>query len=401
MQSLQGISKEETAERRRLLSEKMPPGSLIRLQAAISQFRNKDTEYPFRQNSDFYYLTGFCEPNAVLILTKNEKGIVEFILFCEEEVPEKSIWVGPRLGVKGAVNVLGANKAYPFHTLNEIMPSLLAHHQEIEFLPILQEQRLIKSPAEIELMRTAASLSAKAHTHLMEFCQPNQKEYALEAEFEYFCHRQGARFMAYPSIVGGGKNACILHYTENNQILQSGDLVLVDAGCEYQYYASDITRTFPVNGHFSSDQKAIYEWVLKAQMAAIQAIRPGLLWEDIQAIVVSILTEGLMALGILRDAKDYKRFYMHSSGHWLGLDVHDVGSYTMDGQSRPLVPGMVLTVEPGIYIAPDQADVDKRWWGIGIRIEDDVLVTEKGYEVLSAAAPKSVERIEQLMRVKQ
>jgi Xaa-Pro aminopeptidase len=252
-------------------------------------------------------------------------------------------------------------------------------------------------------MRWAARISAKAHLGVMRACKPNKKEYELEGVFIQECYQEGCREMAYTPIVGGGNNACTLHYIKNDQPLRAGELVLVDAGCEYHYYASDITRTIPINGKFSTDQKLIYECVLKAQICAIQEIKPGTAWDKLQEIIVNVLVEGLVSLGILHgniktliQEKAYKRFYMHGSGHWLGLDVHDVGEYKMEGKWRQLVSGMVLTVEPGLYIWPDET-VDKRWWGIGVRIEDDVLVTDTGYEVLSKGVPKTVKEIEQLM----
>jgi Xaa-Pro aminopeptidase len=275
--------------------------------------------------------------------------------------------------------------------------------------------RVLKSPAEIELMRKAAQISAHAHRTLMTHCRVNQKEYELEALFQYQCMQAGARALAYPSIIAGGSNACILHYIKNDETLKDGDLVLVDAGAEYQNYASDITRTFPVNGQFNAFQKALYQVVLKAQCAAIELLKPGLIWEQLQGVMVEILTEGLLELGILKGnlkkliaEKAYQKFYMHSSGHWLGLDVHDVGSYASEQCSqklsargtRILEAGMVLTIEPGIYIPKGACDVPEQWRGIGIRIEDDILVTPTGYEVLSAGIPKTVEEIEDLMHAK-
>jgi Xaa-Pro aminopeptidase len=263
---------------------------------------------------------------------------------------------------------------------------------------------VIKSPAEQALMQQAAQISAEAHIRVMRASKPGLMEYELEAEFIYEVMRKGCRALAYPSIVGGGVNGCTLHYNQNDQVLRDGDLVLVDAGGEYQYYASDITRTFPVNGRFSEDQKAIYNIVLESQLAGIECVRPGIPWDTMQKKVVETLVPGLVALGILEgdpttliEQKAYRSVYMHSSGHWLGLDVHDVGEYLVNNASRLLEPGMVLTIEPGIYIAPNTPNIDKRWWGIGVRIEDDVLVTDTGHEVLSGAAPKTVEAIERVM----
>jgi Xaa-Pro aminopeptidase len=268
----------------------------------------------------------------------------------------------------------------------------------------IHEMRLIKSPAEIALMRKAAEISAQAHIRAMQFCKPGVNEYQLEAEIMYEFQRNGARHPAYTSIVGGGANACILHYISNNEKVKDGELVLIDAGAEYNYYAADITRTFPANGRFSVEQRAIYELVLKSQLAAIKAVRPGAAWPSMQAAIVKVLTQGLIDLGILKGrlndliAKEaYFPFYMHKSGHWLGLDVHDAGRYKIDGKWRTLKPGMVLTVEPGIYISADIPGVHKRWHNIGVRIEDDVLVTAKGCDILSRDVPKSVADIEALM----
>jgi len=438
---LTGISLKEYSARRNHLVENMPPKSIAILPGGFEKHRNADTEYSFRQESDFYYLTGFCEPKSLLVLLKSAENEAQFILFCQAENVDLEVWTGKKLGVKGALEQLGADSAYVFDDLDHIMPKLLENTNEIfyslgsnvdwdaritgwlnsvraqkkagvgapsiikDLSVIIHEARLFKSPDEIKLMKKASEISANAHVALIKACKPNQMEYELEALFLYECVRQGCRSMAYPSIVGSGKNACTLHYGANNTLLKSGDLVLVDAGGEYQNYAADITRTFPVNGKFSEDQKSLYQCVLKAQTAAIELVRPGTRWDILQETIVTILVQGLVALGILKgdvktlvNEKAYRKFYMHGSGHWLGLDVHDVGEYKLEGQSRTLKPGMVLTVEPGIYIADKELSVDKRWWGIGIRIEDDVLVTENGHEVLSKSAPKTVEEIEQLMK---
>ncbi|MBV8803059.1 MAG: M24 family metallopeptidase, partial [Gammaproteobacteria bacterium] len=268
----------------------------------------------------------------------------------------------------------------------------------------IHEMRLIKSPAEIKLMRKAADISAGAHIRAMQTCKPGMNEYQLEAEITHEFQRNGARFLAYNSIVGSGGNSCILHYNNNNKIIENNSVVLIDAGCEYEYYASDITRTFPANGRFSPEQKAIYEIVLAAQLAGIKAVRPGASWPAAQTAIIKVITQGLLDLGILKgklntliENEAYFPFYMHKSGHWLGMDVHDVGRYKVNGKWRILRPGMVLTVEPGIYISPDIAGVDKRWHHIGVRIEDDVLVTAKGNEILSHRVPKNVDAIEALM----
>ena len=343
------------------------------------------------------------------------------------------------LGQADARRALGVSAAFPINELEKRLPDLLAGRDTIHYTlgchpatdaillksihqirgqirsgnqapfkitditQTAHEMRVIKSAGEIALMRRAAEISAGAHVRAMQYCQPGQYEYELEAEITHECQRQGARFLAYPSIVGGGANACTLHYIQNNQTIEDGSLVLVDAGCEYQYYASDITRTFPANGRFSKEQRAIYDVVLAAQLAGIEAVRPGVEWPAIQKIMVKIITQGLLDLGILKGRLDdlikshaYDAFYMHSSGHWLGLDVHDVGLYKTNRQWRQLVPGMVLTVEPGIYISAG-SQAPKRFHNIGIRIEDDVLVTAKGNEVLSRGVPKTVQEIEMLM----
>lgn len=442
MQPLLNEFPAELASRRRRLLDEMPLSSIAILKANETQFRNGDAEYPFRQNSNFYYLTGFCEPNAVMVLTKEVNGDSEFVLFCQSSNLEEEQWTGPRAGLEGARRQFSATKAFDIENLDSHVPRLLnnkthlfyslglnidfdtemmgwinlvrskgrqgSHIPKIwmDLISIIHHHRLKKSPYEIAMMREAAEISARAHIRLMQSCRPLQMEYHLEAEFLHSCYSEGSRAMAYTPIVGVGKNACILHYTQNNQPLKTGELVLVDAGCEYEYYAADITRTFPVSGHFSESQKAIYELVLQSQLAAIELIRPGVLWNSLQEIIVKILVKGLVSLGLLEGDIDtlikkqaYRKFYMHSSGHWLGLDVHDVGNYRINDRWTILEPGMVLTIEPGLYIAANQPNVDKRWWGIGVRIEDDVLVTESGYEVLSSAAPKTIESIEQIMKI--
>jgi len=441
MLKLMGITLKEYAARRSRIIENMPPKSVAILPGGSQKYRNADTEYPFRQESDFYYLTGFCEPKSLLVLLKKSASETQFILFCQSNNPELEIWTGKKVGLDGALEQFCADKAYLFDDLDRIMPDLLENINEIfyslgrhsdwdervtgwlnsvcvqkkqgveapgvfkDLSCFIHEARLFKSPDEIKLMKKASEISANAHVALIKTCKPDMMEYELEALFLYECVRQGCRSMAYSSIIGGGKNACTLHYGENNTALKSGDLVLVDAGGEYQNYAADITRTFPVNGKFTEEQKLLYQLVLKAQLAAIDLVRPGTRWNFLQETVVTVLVQGLVALGILKgDIKTlitenaHRKFYMHGSGHWLGLDVHDVGEYKLESQYRTLEPGMVLTVEPGIYIADEEPSVDKRWWGIGIRIEDDVLVTENGYDVLTKSVPKTVEEIEQLMK---
>jgi Xaa-Pro aminopeptidase len=433
------ITQQEYKARRKQLAQHLPAGSIAVIPAAHEAPRNGDTYYRFRQDSNFYYLTGFNEPDALLVLVAGDKD--HSILFSRPRNPIEERWTGTRLGQEGAIAELGMSEAFPIASLTEQLPLLLigksavycamARNPELEKIimdavlivknqvrrgikapeslcdlePILGEMRLFKSDAEVELMRQAARISVAAHIRAMRECKKLQHEYQLEAELTYEFARQGCRSVAYDTIVGSGENACVLHYTDNNHPLRSGDLVLIDAGGEYENYAADITRTFPVSGQFSPEQKSIYELVLKSQKAGIAAVKPGCPWYAVQQIIIRILTEGLCELGILKGDVDdlianeaYKEFYMHNSGHWLGLDVHDSGVYKINGDWRPLEPGMVLTVEPGLYISSHSPGVDKRWWGIGVRIEDDVLVTASGHEVLTGALPVDVAEIEALMR---
>lgn len=408
------------ALRRQKLFEKLPNDSIMLLPAAIKVKRNGDAEYPFRQDSDFYYLCGFTEDNALLAFIKTEKSH-RFIIFCQENNTLEARWQGARLGVQGAKKALGADEAYPYSQIQSQLKALVKEasfvyypfrheskiegclegipiSQQLEAGLILSEMRLIKDASEIALMRRAAEISAQAHVRAMKFCKPGLFEYELEAEYLHEFTKQGARSPAYTSIVGTGANACILHYIDNQTQLKEGELVLVDAGAEYGHYAADITRVFPVGEQFSKAQKIIYELVLKSQLAAIELARPGIAWDTMQAVIVDILAEGLIALGIISDPSEYNKYYMHNSGHWLGLDVHDAGSYRVDGISRLLEPGMVLTVEPGLYFPQDALEIDSKWRGIGIRIEDDILVTENEPEVLSKGVPKTIQAIEQLRR---
>ena len=429
----------EFKRRRRQLMGMMGAGSVAILPTSKEAVRNRDVHHPFRPDSDFYYLTGFSEPEAVLVLVPG-RAHGEYILFCREKDTTKEMWDGYRAGLEGAVADFGADDAFPITDLDDILPGLLEErervffamgsdpafdkrvsdwvsqirsraragvHGPIEFLALdhfLHDMRLYKSRAETTMMRRAARLSAVAHVELMRQCEPGMHEYQLASLFRHHCQMNGADQLAYPSIVGGGNNGCILHYVENSEALQDGDLVLIDAGCELGYYASDITRTFPVNGRFSDPQRALYELVLEAQLAAIDKVRPGNHWNDPHRAAVRVLTKGLLKLGLLRGtlakalkAESYTRFFMHRTGHWLGMDVHDVGDYKVDGHWRELERGMVLTIEPGLYIPRGSKGVAKKWQGIGIRIEDDVLVTSKGPDVLSRDAPKTVEQIEALM----
>lgn len=433
------INRMEYAKRRKQLMRKIGSQGIMILPAAPEAYRNGDYTYPYRQNSDFYYLTGFQEPQSVMILApKRKKG--EYIIFNRVRDRAEEIWNGYRAGQKGACHDFGADEAFPIADLEKMLPSLLEGRKEIHYTlgiypafdklilaavnklrhkirngiqsPLnfvdvsttIHEMRLIKSPAEIALMRKAAAISAGAHKRAMQCCKPGVNEYELEAELAYEFQRHGARFVAYPSIVGSGANSCILHYNDNNRTIKNGDIVLIDAGCEYHNYASDITRTFPANGQFSPQQRAIYDIVLKAQLAGIKTIRPGASWDAAQDAIIKVITQGLLEVGILKGKlKDliakqaYLEFYMHKSGHWLGLDVHDVGRYKVNERWRTLKPGMVLTVEPGIYISADSS-APKRWHNIGVRIEDDVLVTKNGHEILSKDVPKIIADIEALMQ---
>ncbi|MEC8427895.1 MAG: aminopeptidase P N-terminal domain-containing protein, partial [Pseudomonadota bacterium] len=382
---------------------------------------------------------GFPEPEAVAVLMPGrEHG--EFVLFCREKDREREIWDGYRAGPDGAIEEYKADDAFPIDDIDDILPGLIEGRERVyyalgkdadfdhqvmnwvntirakvrsgatppgEFLDLdhfLHDMRLYKSAAEIRIMREAGEISARAHARAMKFCQPGAHEYQLEAEILHEFAMSGARFAAYSTIVGGGDNACVLHYIDNNEKLKNGDLVLIDAGCELNHYAADITRTFPVGGKFSAEQRALYELTLKAQEAALVEIKPGNHWNDPHEASVRVITEGLLELGLLRgeldeliENEDYKEFYMHRIGHWLGMDVHDVGDYKVGGEWRVLEAGMCMTVEPGIYVAPDNLNVEQKWRGIGIRIEDDVLITKDGCEILTAAVPKTVEEIEALM----
>ncbi|WP_428634098.1 Xaa-Pro aminopeptidase [Sedimenticola sp.] len=433
------MTQAEFKRRRNQLMRMMGPGSIAILPSAPVSVRNRDADYPYRPDSDFYYLTGFPEPEAVAVLIPGRKQ-AEYVLFCRERDLEKETWNGLRAGQEGACEIYGADDSFPIGDLNDILPRMIEQservfyamgcnheldkqmsewistirnmgrngvHGPIEFVALdhyLHDMRLYKSRSEIKAMRTAARISSKAHKRAMQYCRPGLMEWQVEAELVHECARQGGRFQAYTPIVGGGANGCILHYVENSAELKSGDLLLIDAGCEYDYYASDITRTFPVNGKFTPEQRALYELVLKSQEAAIEKVRPGNHWNDPHDTVVKVITKGLVELGILKGRvstlikkEAYKSFYMHRAGHWLGMDVHDVGDYKIDGKWRLLEPGMVLTVEPGIYIPAGAKGIAKKWWNIGIRIEDDVLVTKDGHDILSKDVPKSVEEIEALM----
>ncbi|MDF1589711.1 MAG: Xaa-Pro aminopeptidase [Gammaproteobacteria bacterium] len=432
------MNKKEFAKRRQRLIEIMGPDSIAVLPNATVSNRNRDVDYIYRSDSNFHYLSGFDEPESVIVIVPGRPH-GEYLLFCRERDLKKEIWDGYRAGQEGAIDTYGADDSYPFSDLNDILPGLLENkkkvyytmgnvpsfdHRMVEWLNhlrnasrqgkhspneiveldhCLNELRLYKSSSEIKAMRYAAEVSAQAHIRAMEFAAVGKWEYQVEAEIMHEFMKNGCRSPAYPSIIGGGKNGCILHYIENDQKLKNNDLLLIDAGAEYNYYAADITRTFPVNGKFTPAQKTLYNIVLDAQKAAIAEVKPGNHWNQPHEAAVRVLTQGLVRVGLLEgeletliEQEQYRDFYMHRTGHWLGMDVHDVGDYKVGGEWRLLEPGMVLTVEPGLYIR-DPEHVNKKWHFIGIRIEDDVLVTKTGHEVLSHAAPKEVDEIETLM----
>lgn len=423
------------AERREAFVKAMGEGVAI-IAAAPQSTRSNDVEYRYRQDNDLLYLTGFPEPNCVCVLSPGHDS-ERFILFVQPRDREKETWTGKRYGVDGAQEVFGADAAYTIDQVRDILPAHLAETDAVHFAPgrdermntliqglidgsrsgrartgrgvvslvdpgaILHEMRLHKSTAELDLMRKAVAASARAHAAAIREVRDGSLEYELEALLEYHFRAAGGSGPAYPSIVASGANATILHYTQNDRRMRDGDLVLIDAGAEFDGYCSDVTRTFPVGGGYSPPQRRIYEIVLRAQKEAIATVRPGVSMEDIHHRATEVLVDGLLELGLLSgeageliEKGEHTRFYMHRTGHWLGLDVHDVGRYRVDGVSRPLEPGMVLTVEPGLYIAEDLEDVSGEYRGIGVRIEDDVLVTESGHEVLSAAILKEVDDIE-------
>ena len=420
------LPKEEFGERRTRVFAQMQPNSALLLFSEIEKRRNNDCTYPFRQDSYFWYVTGFNEPNAALLLLKTEQA-EKAIIFLRPRDPLLETWNGRRLGVERAPQQLNVNEAYSIEEFSTVLPKILkkltalyyvpeihtwgdklvtesavSFNEILDWRPMLSEMRLIKSPNEIRLMQQAGQITALGHIKAMQTTRPNRFEYEIESDILHEFNRHCARFPSYNSIVAGGNNACILHYTENDRPLNDGDLVLIDAGCEFAMYAGDITRTFPVNGKFSQPQREIYELVLKAQKRAIELLVPGNSIKQANDEVIRIKTQGLVDLGILKGDVDtliqqqaYRQFYMHGLGHWLGLDVHDVGSYGQDKQ-RILEIGMVITVEPGIYISED-ADVPEQYKGIGVRIEDNLLMTEYGNKILTAAAPKEIADIENLM----
>jgi len=432
------VPRDEFARRRQHLMKLMGKDSIAVISAAPVRLRNNDVEYAYRQDSDFYHLTGFGEPESVAVLIPGREQ-AQYLLFVRDRDPTRESWDGRRAGPAGAVRTFGADDAFPIADMDEILPGLLENRTKVYYtmgaypefdqrivawvnglrsqsrpgrvLPpefvslahVLHDMRLFKSRNEIELMRESARIGARGHVRAMKACRPGLKEYEIMAELvhEFRIHNAD---ISYQPIVAGGANSCILHYRENDQTLDDGALLLVDAGCEYQCYASDITRTYPVNGEFTPEQRAVYEVVLEANLAAIAKVKPGNHWDDPHNAAVRVVTQGLVKLGLLKGRPStlekegaYRKFFMHRTGHWLGMDVHDVGDYKIGDEWRVLEPGMVMTIEPGIYIAPGARGVPKRFRGMGIRIEDDVVVTRSGHEVLSSKAPKDPDEIEAVM----
>ncbi len=420
------------------LMKRMAPKSIAIIPAAREATWSNDTQYRYRQDSDFFYLTGFEEPEAIAVITPDQEK--RYRLFVRPRDPEQEVWIGKRAGVEGAVSEFGAEEAFPIAEFAERLQELLDQSDKLYYrlgvnshldatiirqlaaartlnrkpirMPdtivdpatIVHEMRVIKSPAEIELMQRAADIAAEAHVEAMKAVRPGMKEYEVEGLIEHIFRRSGASGPSYTSIVGGGANATVLHYINNTDELRDGELVLIDAGAEYKGYASDITRTFPVNGKYTKAQRDIYDLVLETQISCVDMVRPGVTHDELKTHSIEMLTEGMVRLGLLQgepkkliEAEKYKKFYMHGLGHMLGIDVHDVGRYYFDQQSRALEPGVVMTVEPGLYIAPDTKDVPEQYLGIGVRIEDDVLCTANGPRVLTSKVPKQPEEIEALM----
>ena len=433
------ITNKEYSARRKELMSLMHSNSIAIISAAPEKVRSRDTHYPYKQNVNLSYLCGFPEPESVLVLIPG-RAQGEMVLFCRDKDLLRETWDGYREGPEGAVSNFGADDAFPIADIDDILPNLIEGKDRLyyaigkdpefdrhlmdwvnhvrnqrgngalppgEFVDLdhfINEMRLFKTAGELKIMRKAADISVSAHSRAMKASKPGLFEYQLQAEIEHEFAVHGSAGAAYTSIVGGGKNGCILHYIENRDALKDGDLVLIDAGCEYQNYAADITRTFPVNGKFSDEQAAIYDIVLQAQTDAIAVIGPGIEYNKTNEATVLAITQGLVDLGILHGDVDeliaseaHREFYMHGAGHWLGMDVHDVGDYKIDGQWRVYEPGMVVTIEPGIYIAPGNPNVDKKWHGIAVRIEDDIVVTKDGNENITAGVPKKRDEIEALM----
>ncbi|MDJ0699610.1 MAG: Xaa-Pro aminopeptidase [Woeseiaceae bacterium] len=432
------MNSKEFARRRKQLMRMVGQGGIVILPAAPVKTRSRDTEYIYRQDSDFYYLTGFAEPEAVAVLVPGRDS-GEFVIFCRERDRDREIWDGLREGPDGVVANYGADDAFPIDDIDDILPGLMepcsrvyytmgmysdfdtriadwvnslrsglskgvhTPHEFVALDHLLHDMRLFKSRAEISAMRRSAKVAVAAHKRAMQMTRPGLYEYQIEAEFRHEFRRNNA-WVSYSPIVGSGANACVLHYVENKDELKDGDLLLIDAGCELDYYASDITRTFPVNGRFSPEQRAVYDIVLEAQLAAIDKVRKGNHWNEPHDAAVRAITKGLKKIGLLEGRlptlikeRAYREFFMHRTGHWLGIDVHDVGDYKVGDEWRELENGMVMTVEPGVYIS-NSRKVPARWRNIGIRIEDDVAVTNKGPDVLTKGLVKEADAIEKLMQ---
>ncbi len=434
------ISQQEFTTRQDRLLAQCQPYSICLIPAASLVTRSRDTEFVFRQQSDFWYLTGFNEPDGWLVLSNHPRYPSNFrAMACQAKDPQAEVWHGKRLGAEQAMEQFGLDEACELEQLPEALYEWMSGHHHVYFAlgdnsaadkvvtdmlamlrstpkentapqsltdirPVLHEMRLFKSACEVAVMRAAAQISASAHKRAMQFAHPGCYEYQLEAELHHEFAMAGARSPAYGTIVGSGNNACILHYTENSDQIADGDLILIDAGAEFQGYAADITRTFPVNGTFSEAQKAIYSLVLKAQEAVLAMIGPGVTMQEAMQLSAEIITHGLIELGVLTGSlsdnlanQSWRQYYLHGLGHYIGLDVHDVGDYKLQGEDRPLKPGMVITVEPGIYL-PAEADVPEQYRGMGVRIEDDVVITATGADILTGDVPKQIEDIEALMR---
>ena len=432
------MSQDNFARRRADLISQIGPNDIVIVPTSAVKSRNGDVQYLFRPDSDFFYLTGFNEPEAVAVICPGRDS-GEYVLFCREKDRHSEMWDGRRAGLEGAVEIHGADDAFPYEDMGDILPGMMeerekvytnvgrypefdvqvlswlnriksdtrsgkhAPYELVDLSHLMYEQRLIKRPEEIATMRKCGKISAAGHKRAMQVCQPGMFEYQVQAEMECEFRKAGSVYNAYPSIVAGGQNGCILHYIDNNQPLNDGDLLLIDAGAELDCYASDISRTFPVNGRFSAEQRVLYEIVLAAQHAAFEQCNPGNSWNDPHAAAVRVIAQGLIDEQILHGTLDevieteaYTRFYMHRTGHWLGMDVHDVGDYQVEDNWRELEAGMVFTVEPGVYVAAAE-DVDPRWHNIGIRIEDNVLIRRSGHEVLTQDVPTDPDQIESLM----
>lgn len=432
------MNKDIYKRRRQELLNQIGENDIVIVPTANVQSRNGDVYFRFRPDSDFYYLTGFEEPEAVMVICPARKQ-GPFIMFCRERDPFKEMWDGRRVGLEGAVEIYGADDAFPIEDLDDILPSLMEEkvkvyntvgryskfdtkllewmnrikegmrqgkHAPYEFVDlnhILHEQRLIKRKDEVDLMRKAGKMSAAGHMRAMEVCKPGMYEYQVQAEMECVFRKGGSHYNAYPSIVAGGANACILHYGQNHDVLNDGEMLLIDAGAEFGNYAADITRTFPINGKFTGGQKALYEIVLAAQKASFAVSKPGVSWNETHDATVKTIAQGLIDVGLLKgsleevlETQTYTQFYMHRTGHWIGMDVHDVGDYQIEERWRELEPGMVFTIEPGVYVAPAE-NVDERWHNIGIRIEDDVLITKDGNENLTKDVVKEIADVEAVM----